>query len=128
MPNLALILVTISLSAVAFSQGSPGGVEVPPVDALYALIELLKNWKASAPVAIGMTLVTVAVQILKLFPSFKYSRIAVVVLSVSYAGFFHVAGGLSVFNAAIMALVTGGGAVAIYEAFKGLNASVKKTS
>jgi hypothetical protein len=113
----ALLLASFSITL--FSQ-TPGGIEVPSVDPLFALIELIKNWRAVGPVAAGMTLVTILVQLAKLFPDFKYSRLAVTVLSVAYAGFFHVAAGLSVVNALVMALITGGGAIAIYEAFKGL--------
>jgi hypothetical protein len=115
-----VIFAIIGLSLTALGQ-TPGGIDVPVVDPLLALIELVKNWRAAGPVAAGMTLVTILVQVLKMFPDFKYNRIAVTVLSVAYAGFFHVAAGLSIVNALVMALITGGGAIAIYEAFKGLS-------
>lgn len=121
MSKLFLLVFSIfGLSLAAFGQ-TPGGIDVPTVDPLFALIELIKNWKAAGPVAVGMTLVTILVQLLKLVPEFKYNRIAVTVLSVVYASLFHLAAGLSIVNALVMALITGGGAIAIYEAFKGLS-------
>ena len=105
---------------VAFGQDVP--FPIPDVDPLSALLDLIKNWKAATPLAIGMTAVVVLVQGLKFFPSFKYNRLAVTVLSVLYGVALSVRDGLSLFDAFIAAFIVGGGAVAIYEAWKGLSA------
>lgn len=93
---------------------------VPEVDPLQELFELIKNWSAITPLGLAMLAVTISVSILKKFvPEFSYKRLAVVVLSVLYGGLGSYASGVGLFDAAIFALISGGGAVAIYEAWKG---------
>lgn len=98
---------------------------VPGVDPLQELLDLVKNWRAITPLALAMTAVTVSTSILKnLAPEFKYKRLAVVVLSVIYGGLGAFMAGSSVLDSLIFALISGGGAVAIYEAWKGTSQAI----
>jgi len=117
---MALIAVfAFMFASAAFAQA--GGVPLPEVDPLSALIELVKNWQAVGLLGGAMTLIVVVVQVLKKsFIDAKYSPLIVTVLSVLYSIGHYVAGGMSAVNAVITAVITGGGAVAIYEAYKNI--------
>ena len=96
-------------------------IDVPPLDPLQVLLELIKNFSSMTPLAIGMSLVILIVSIIKKFAvDFKYSRLAVTVLSVLYSVLLAQSKGLNWLDSLISALIVGGGAVAIYEAYKGL--------
>jgi len=56
----------------------------------------------------------------KFAPKLRWRRVTVSALSVLYAALLYAASGLSVVQAAIAAVITGGGAVSIYEAYKGI--------
>jgi hypothetical protein len=99
---------------------------IPDVDPLAQLLLLVANWKAMGPLALGMGLVVLSVQILKRFAAgFKYSRVAVTMLSVLYGVLLSVQSGMSFMNACLAVVITGGGAVAIYEAWKGISKSLE---
>jgi hypothetical protein len=108
----AIIIMSV-FSAVAFGQDFP----LPPETDLAALFELIRDYKNFTPIAGGMVLITVLVQLLKAV-SFKYSRVAVVVLSVLYSVLLSVKGGISWLDASVSVLIVGGGATAIYHAWK----------
>lgn len=98
---------------------------VPEVDPIAALVDLIKNWKAITPIGLGIGVVTILVGAIRKFASgFKYSRVAVAVLSAVYGILLAVTEGLGWGDGAIFALLTGGGAVAIYEAWKGTKKTV----
>lgn len=122
-------LSPIELAAFSFinsahaQEAAPAALpSVPEVDPLTAIVELVKNYKGMSPLAIGMALVVLLMQILKMFfkDSFKYKRLAVTILSVIYAGLLALTQGLGIGEMLVTVLLTGGGAVAIYEAIKGL--------
>ena len=96
---------------------------VPEGDPLASLIALISNFKAMSPIAIGIGVVTIAVQALKAFvgESFKYKRLSVTVLGVVYGVLVSVSNGMGILEALVLGLLTSGGAVAIYEAIKGLS-------
>jgi len=109
------------IATLAFGQDAPLPFPIPEVDPLTALLDLIKNWQASTPLAIGMALVVFFVQVLKSFAgSFKYTRLAVTFFSVAYGVLLAVASGQGWLSAVIATVVVGGGAVAIYEAWKGV--------
>lgn len=118
--KIALFLLSM-FSVIAFGQEFP----VPDVDPFPALFELIKNWKSLSPLAIGMTGIVVTIQVLKMFfTNFKYGRLAVTVLSVLYAVLLKKTAGIGSLDAVISVIIVGGGAVAIYEAWKGLKSLV----
>lgn len=95
---------------------------VPDMDPVASVLALLSNWKSSAPLVLGMGIVSLAVQVLKKFaPEFKYKRFLVTALSCAYGVILGVSQGMPPLSVILAVLVTGGGAVAIYEAFKGVS-------
>jgi hypothetical protein len=109
--------VLLGASAHGFAQIS----EVPNVDPLAQLLLLIRDWQAMGPLALGMAVVIFLVQVIKRFaPGFRYSRTVVTILSVAYALLMSVSTGSTWLEAGIAVLIVGGGAVAIYEAFKGM--------
>lgn len=118
-----LAIFAFMFACVAFGQDFP----MPEVDPLPALLELIKNWKAVTPLGIGMTLIVILVQLLKtVAQGFKYSRLAVVFLSVVYAALLQFSQGVGIWSALISAFIVGGGAVAIYEAWRGISQTLIK--
>lgn len=112
---LALLVALFTYPIIAFAQVVP----VPDVDAFQLLVELVKNWSAMGPIAIGSAVIVILVQVLKkMAGTSKYSFLAVTVLTVVYSVLIHLGSGMSALNAAIAALVAGGGAIAIWEAYK----------
>lgn len=100
--------------------------DIPDVDPLVALFELIRNWSTLTPIAVGMGLIVIIVQVIKAFAgNFKFARVAVVFLSVVYSALLSYNSGLTWLDSVIAAFVVGGGAVAIYEAWKGISQVVK---
>ena len=120
MKKLAVALLL--LPAVAF------GVDVPDVDPLVELLKLIQTWGAAGPLVIGASVITIVVQALKKFaPDFQYKRLLVVFLSCVYSVILSLSGGVDIASSLVMVLVTSGGAMALYEAFKSpLNKAVGK--
>jgi hypothetical protein len=101
-------------------------IVTPDGDPLQSLLALFMNWKAMGPLAIGSAFIVAAVQALKkLFPEFPYKRGIVTVLGVAYGVLTAVTQGMGLGAALIAALLTSGGAVAIYEALKPLFSKLK---
>ena len=115
MKNLLLVL-TLGLVLGTCAVLRAAGLEVPPGDPLQSLLALIMNWKASTPIVIGIGLISVIVQSLKAFlPSSAVRKAVVVALGVAYALLQAVIGGIGWMEAAVMILLTSGGAVALYE-------------
>jgi hypothetical protein len=115
---LLLLITSLTLFALSALADLPS---VPDGDPLSLALNLAMNFKTMGPLALGIAGVTIVMQVLKKFVGdFKYKRVVVAGLSVGYAVLLSVTSGLSWLQALIAALVTGGGAVAIYEAIKGL--------
>lgn len=113
MKKYVLLLLFAPFSA--FAQGA-----VPDGDPLQMLLNLVTNFKTLGPLGAGILFVTILTQVLKkYFPNFEYYRLAVTALAVIYSVLVSLTQGLSFVNALVMALITGGGAVALYEAAKG---------
>ena len=95
---------------------------VPDSDAVVLVMKLVAEWKVLGPVGIGIVLVMLAVQAIKaLVPEdFKYKRLAVLLLAMIYMGLVSVSAGGSVGAAVLGVLITSGGAMALYEALKGV--------
>ncbi len=118
MKSLFGFLFVFLISTLAFAQGVP---PVPDVDPLAKLVELLTHFQTMSPIAIGLAVVVIGTQALKkFFPNWPYNRLTVSVLSVLYGLGQALLGGASWTSAGVLVLITGGGAVAIYEAWKGL--------
>lgn len=118
---VSIALLGALICGVAFAQ------EVPSVDPLQALADLVLNFKSMSPIGIGMALIAILTQLTKVVPFFagwKYTRFMVVALGQLYAIGYMVSTGSSWLNAAVMGLIASGGAVAIYEAFKGAKQAV----
>lgn len=101
-------------------------VEVPEVDPAKAIVELVTNWKTMSPVAIGSMIILILVQILKsslfgqFFKHLEWKRLLITILGVIYGILYLVSTGTSWLSAAVIGLISAGGAVAIYEAVKPL--------
>lgn len=110
MKKLSLFLMVVPVLAFA-------DLVIPDGDPFALLLNLFMNYKAMAPLAIGASLVVIVVQLLKKsIGDFPYKLAVVAVLSVVYSVLMSLAGGVSLVQALVAALITGGGAIAIYEA------------
>lgn len=112
-----LIVMVGLMPLYAFAQQA-----LPEVDPAQLIIQLVTNWKSMGPIAIGMAFVVLSGQAIKSFVAedFKYKRLLVLVLSLAYGALFSVSQGKGVLEALVITFVTGGGAVALYEALKGV--------
>jgi len=100
------------------------GPSVPEVNVLEQLGQLVIGWSALGAIAKASAFVLITVQVMKQ-ASFKYKRIAVIVMSIVYGVLQLVIGGESPVAASMAVLVSGGGAVALYNALKPLLKKVK---
>lgn len=114
MTGLILGLLHLSIN-VAMAQS---GVAVPDVNALEKLGELVLNWSTMSDLSKGVLFVLILVQVLKQSVDFPYKRLAVVFLSILYGAGQLILGGESALSATMAVLVSGGGAIALYEALK----------
>ena len=121
MKSVLAVFSILFLSICAFAQIEP----IPDVDPLAKLLELILNFKTMSPLAIGMVVIVIGTQLLKkLLPAWPYNRLTVAILSSLYGIVFAFSQGITWSNALVMVLITGGGAIAIYEAWKGLSGGV----
>jgi type IV secretory pathway VirB2 component (pilin) len=112
------------LAITIFPLALLANIGVPDGDPLQTLLQLIANWKASSPIAIGMGIIVFVVQAMKKFlGDFKFKRAIVTVLGVAYSVLVAIVNGLSPAEAAVMVLFVSGGAVALYEAIKPLLSS-----
>lgn len=96
--------------------GSP--IDVPDGDPLVALIHLVMNFKASGPLVIAATVVTILVQGVKRFvPDFKYTLGVTIFGGVLYGILQSLQSGLSLAESLVFIFITSGGATVIYEYF-----------
>ena len=109
----ALVMILFPLFALALDA-------VPEMDPLQAGLALFASFKTAGPLGIGMASIVFIMGILKkVFGDFKLKRLVVTVLACAYGVLLSVTNGLSVWSALLAVLVTGGGAIAIYEGLKG---------
>lgn len=109
------ILTMMILSTVAFATEI---AQVPEVEIFSKLAELILNWGAMGSLAKGMIIVTIAVQAIKQISDFKYKNLLVSILSVAYGIFQVMVNDVSFGSAFVTVLVSGGGAIVIYNAAK----------
>jgi hypothetical protein len=106
--GLLVLLSLIPLTAFA--------TDVPDADLFGEILKLL-NLKNLGVVGAGLSIIVIAMQVLKKFlGDFPYKRVVVVVLGVAYGVFQSLAGGLGVVEALVAVLVSAGGAMKIYDA------------
>jgi hypothetical protein len=116
---LAFITLGITLllaSFVAMAQG----MNVPEVDVIKHLGELVLNWNNMPDLLKGSAFVLILTQVVKKMSDFEYKRLLVTLLSFVYGVGQLVIGGQELSGALVSMLVAGGGAVALYEALKPL--------
>jgi len=114
--NISIIGLSFGLVLGVSMIARAAGLEVPEGDPLAALLNLVLNFKAMGPVAIGSLATTIIVQSLRKFlPSSIARKGAVVGLGVLYAVLQSIIGGLGILDALVLVLLTSGGAVALYE-------------
>lgn len=95
--------------------------EIPDVDPIAALVELVKNFKDLGTLPLAMSVIVIAVQVIKkYFINSKYAFLLVTVLSLAYGGAHAMVNGAGLSSALVLVLITQGGAIAIYEAIKAL--------
>lgn len=122
MAFIALFLAMFSF--VAFGQD----LLVPDVDPLLVIVELFKNWKELSPIAIGISLVIIVVQVVKMAlpDDFKHKKLLVLVFSGIYAVLFAVAGGTTWLGALVLVFITNNLAKELYDAWRGVVKAVVK--
>ncbi len=100
---------------------TPPSLALPEADLGKILLQLLTNWKTLGPLGIGMLVVLALTQLLKLvkLPS-AWNRLTVTVLSVAYSVLLGLSQNMSLGAILVATLLTAGGAVALYEAIKGV--------
>lgn len=111
-----LCLTVLGLSAFAALALFASPIDVPDGDPLVALINLLLNFKASGPLVIAATVVTIVVQGVKRFaPDFKYTLGVTIFGGVVYGVCQALLSGLGLVESLVFIFVTSGGATVIYE-------------
>jgi hypothetical protein len=99
---------------------SVSGPDLPDTDPLLLIGQLLANWKTLGPLGIGMALVLLAGQAIKMYSGdFKYKRLTILSLSCVYATMLGISHGQDPVSVVVSVLFTTGGAMALYEALKG---------
>jgi hypothetical protein len=95
-------------------------------DAFAQLAALITNFKALGPIGIAAASVSILVALAnKFIPDLELKRLAVLLLSTVYGFIQLVANGKSAVEAGMLALLTYGGAIALYESIKGIVIWVK---
>lgn len=95
-------------------------------DPTLTLVKLITDWKAMSPIATGAMVILLLVQLLKtsllgqFFPSIEWKRFFITFLGIAYGVVYLVSTGTPWVTAAVVGLLSSGGAVAIYEALKPL--------
>ncbi len=120
----AFLFLVVACPVVLFAVDVP--IVVPDADPFQLLLQLVTNFKAMGPLAIGAAIITLLVQVLKKFVGdFPYKRAVVASLGVVYGVVLAMLQGLGVLEALVTALFVSGGAVAIYEGLKPVMAKLK---
>lgn len=110
--RIALALALLPITAFAVTQ-------VPEVDPVATLIDLVKNWEVYAPLVKAAAIIAVIVQAVKTFmPSFPYSRLILASVGLVYGVIDAVITGRSFFDALVFVFITSGGAMILYDVLK----------
>lgn len=142
--EVSLEVIQADQSIIEVEQKTPSvtsevKAEIPEGDPIASLVKLITDWKSMSPIALGIALVILLVQISKagwiesLFKLFGWSHVlewkrAIVTISgVVYGVLYLINTGSHWLSALAVAVLSSGGAVAIYEAIKPLFPNKKKT-
>lgn len=114
-----LVFTTLILTALfSLAALATGIAPVPEVDLFAKLAELVLNWGSLGSLAKGMIIVAILTQGMKQITDFKYKNLMVVIFSVAYGVLQMMVSDVSLSSAFVTVLVSGGGAVAIYNVAK----------
>ena len=117
MKNKIALLLLFTMSFAAFAEG----IVPPDGDPLATLLQMLMNWQALSPLAIGASVIVIVMQVMKKYVGdFNFKRLLVTLLGVVWGVVTARMNGLGLLEALVAALITSGGAVALYEAVKPL--------
>ncbi len=112
---LLLVFILILVPAILFGEG----IVIPDGDPLALALALIANYKTLGSLGIGAAIVDILIMIMKKYlGDFQYKLGVIAVLSVGYSIIVSLSQGLSLMNATILALVTYGGALMIYNGFR----------
>lgn len=108
----ALLLLTVT--AVLFAEG----IVVPDGDPLTALLTLIQNFGAAAPIGKAILVIVLLVQAMKkFFPAFQYQELFTLFAGLVYGFLQALQSGMSWLNAGIFVVITSGGAILVYDYF-----------
>jgi hypothetical protein len=93
---------------------------VPEINPLTALGELVLNYNGLSSMAKGILFVNILVQVVKQTSDFQHKRLLVVLFSVVYGVLEYMSAGGNFVSAFVAVLISGGGAMALYEVAKPL--------
>jgi hypothetical protein len=93
---------------------------VPEINPLTALGELVLNYNSLSSMAKGILFVNILVQVVKQASDFQHKRLLVVLFSVVYGVLEYMSAGGNFVSAFVAVLISGGGAMALYESAKPL--------
>jgi hypothetical protein len=116
--GLIFIMLGVLLTHILLNTAMAAGIIVPEVNPFETLAELISNWGSMSGLAKGMVFVLVTVQIVKQASDFQHKRLVVLLASIMYGIGQLVMAGQSVSASIIAVLVSGGGAMALYEFIK----------
>lgn len=120
---IPFILTALILSPAFAFASEPGSVLVPPTDQLgEVLLNLITNYKTMGPIGIGIAAVILLTAAISAFVGEgAWKRLIVTILSVAYSVMLPLFDQSMTLGAVLVAvLITAGGAVAIFEAAKGV--------
>lgn len=112
---LVFCMIFAAMSTALAVEGS-----VPEINPLLALGELILNYNGLSSMAKGILFVNILVQVVKQASDFEHKRLLVVLFSVVYGVLEYMSAGGSFVSAFVAILVSGGGAMALYEVAKPL--------
>lgn len=116
---LCLLMVSmLTFAAFALAEIGP----IPEMDPVVLVMKLASEWKVLGPIGAGILIVMLITQAVKaLVPEdFKYKRLLALILAMVYMVLVAISSGLGIGAAILGVLLTSGGAMALYEALKGV--------
>jgi hypothetical protein len=116
------VALVLFLGVVGLTRAARALEDVPVVDPVTQALSVFTTWKTAGPLAGGIALVVLLTQVVKAFvpETFAWKRLIVVLLAVLYSiGLGLMTPGMTPLTVVIAVLITGGGAMALYESIKG---------
>lgn len=129
LPYLLITFIAALFTVVAFAQDV-----VPMEQPVNQLLELIKNYKTLAPLALSVAVINLVVSFLKtdfVGGFFKntnhFVRMLIITVLGQLVGILNmISTGMSLSNAIVLGLISSGGAVAIYEAWNNFKKGYSK--